>query len=253
MSNSMALKIHQILQCLHTFPVGEMQHRVAEFCYCVCWYKNTHSIKVAQKSTRVASTGNVFCSMQNSKTIDLYPLQHFHIHFYTLLYAFIRFYTLFIRFHTLFIYFHTLFYALIRIQMSKNVICQPKIPRCKANMKLQHTNETNVWWTTPTYTSIRLSRCAAGKKTVKVLLTIPKLVPTVSARQGRAQPKSRGVSSTHHNHNHHQHHGASKGGGGGSNTATGPPNPGGHGTLQVVDHFNFKILNACIEQPLKPA
>ena len=79
----MALKIHQILQCLHTFPVGEMQHRVAEFCYCVCLYKNTHSIKVAQKSTRVASTGNVFCSMQNSKTIDLYPLQHFHLHFYT--------------------------------------------------------------------------------------------------------------------------------------------------------------------------
>ena len=107
MSNSMALKIHQILQCLHTFPVGEMQHRVAEFCYCVCLYKNTHSIKVAQKSTRVASTGNVFCSMQNSKTIDLYPLQHFHKHFYTLLYAFIRFYTLFIRFHTLFICFHT--------------------------------------------------------------------------------------------------------------------------------------------------
>ena len=104
MSNSMALKIHQILQCLHTFPVvGEMLHRVAEFCYCVCLYKNTHSIKVAQKSTRVASTGNVFCSMQNSKTIDLYPLQHFHIHFYMLLYAF---HTLFIHFHTLFICFH---------------------------------------------------------------------------------------------------------------------------------------------------
>ena len=41
----------------HTFPVGEMQHKVAEFCYCFCLYKRTHSFYftlVAQKSTRVA-------------------------------------------------------------------------------------------------------------------------------------------------------------------------------------------------------
>ena len=40
-----------------TFPVGEMQHKVAEFCYCFCFYKRTHSFYftlVAQKSTRVA-------------------------------------------------------------------------------------------------------------------------------------------------------------------------------------------------------
>ena len=74
--------------------------------------------------------------------------------------------------------------------------------------------------------------------------TIPELVPTVSARQGRAQPKTRGVSSNHHNHHHHGTHGASKGGGG-SNTATGPPNPGGHGTLQVVYHsqIGFQVQN----------
>ena len=92
MSNSMALKIHQILQCLHTFPVGEMQHRVAEFCYCVCLYKNTHSIKVAQNSTRVAN--NEFCSMQNSTliyilyNIFIYTFIHFSYTFHTLSYAF---------------------------------------------------------------------------------------------------------------------------------------------------------------------
>ena len=40
----------------HTFPVGEMQNRVAEFCYCFCLYKRTHSFNsplVARKSTRV--------------------------------------------------------------------------------------------------------------------------------------------------------------------------------------------------------
>ena len=39
----------------HTFPVGEMQNRVAEFCYCFCLYKGTHSFDsplVAQKLTR---------------------------------------------------------------------------------------------------------------------------------------------------------------------------------------------------------
>ena len=41
----------------HTFPVGEIQHKVAEFCYCFSVYNRTHSFNfpfVAQKSTRVA-------------------------------------------------------------------------------------------------------------------------------------------------------------------------------------------------------
>ena len=40
----------------HTFPVGEMQHRVAEFCYYFSLYNRTHSFHfpfVAQKSTGV--------------------------------------------------------------------------------------------------------------------------------------------------------------------------------------------------------
>ena len=118
MSNSMALKIHQILQCLHTFPVGEMQHRVAEFCYCVCLYKNTHSIKVAQKSTRVGSTGNVFlfhAKQQNHWSISFTTFS------YTLLYAFIRFSY---AFHTLSYAFHILSYAFLCFNTHSNAsIC----------------------------------------------------------------------------------------------------------------------------------
>ena len=40
----------------HTFPVGVIQHKVAEFCYCFCVCNRTHFNfpLVAQKSTRVA-------------------------------------------------------------------------------------------------------------------------------------------------------------------------------------------------------
>ena len=47
----------ELVHLEHTFPVGEMQLRVAEFCYCFCLYNRTHSFNfplVAQKSTRVA-------------------------------------------------------------------------------------------------------------------------------------------------------------------------------------------------------
>ena len=43
----------------HTFPVGEMQHRVAEFCYCFCLDKRTHSFHfplVARKAKGVGRT-----------------------------------------------------------------------------------------------------------------------------------------------------------------------------------------------------
>ena len=43
----------------HTFPVWEMQHRVAEFCYCFCLDKRTHSFHfplVARKAKGVGRT-----------------------------------------------------------------------------------------------------------------------------------------------------------------------------------------------------
>ena len=73
------------------------------------------------------------------------PFQHFHIHSYTLLYAFIRFHTLLypfqhcnIHFSMLLCAFHTLSYA---------------FKRKKAKRPLDPLN----------YTIVRLSRCAAGK------------------------------------------------------------------------------------------
>ena len=44
---------------MHTFPGGEMQHRVAEFCYCLYLEKRTHSFHfplVARKAKGVGRT-----------------------------------------------------------------------------------------------------------------------------------------------------------------------------------------------------
>ena len=42
----------------HTFPVREMQHKVAEFCYCFCLYNKTQiSTRVAQVLGKYAHRG----------------------------------------------------------------------------------------------------------------------------------------------------------------------------------------------------
>ena len=73
----------------------------------------------------------------------LYPFQHCHIHFSTLLYAFICFSYTFIHFHTLFTCFHT--HSNAKKQNVPSSISAKHLKRCR------------------TQGNLRLSRCAAGK------------------------------------------------------------------------------------------